>query len=60
MIHQCQYCNYQSPYKWVVRRHEEKHGNAVQAAADIDSVERIDANRRRNDAIGADFGQEPN
>ena len=25
MIHQCQYCNYQSPYKWVVRRHEKKH-----------------------------------
>ena len=33
MIHQCQYCNYQSPYKQVVRRHEEKHGNAVQSAA---------------------------
>ena len=32
MIHQCQYCNYQSHYKWVVRRHEEKH-RAIQTGS---------------------------
>ena len=28
MIHNCSYCNYESPHKWVVRRHmEKKHQN---------------------------------
>ena len=34
MIHQCQFCNYQSPYKWVVRRHEKKH-QAIQTGSGI-------------------------